>query len=202
MPNHAENQTLKRYSTCRWVLSFSSLRRILVVTWLLVLGACTHSSTEVDEVWSAPGSGAYSMGRTMVIVYTRTPAVSGMVESVIVRELQKQGVSAVGWHSAVPGVHGPDRTQVVPVVTAGGYTSVLTLNVLEIKQVERDYPASQVARGEVKLFSVVTQKLVWSMVADTYVRTVAGTHYIMPAEEDVQKFAEALSRELLHSGIL
>lgn len=167
-----------------------------------MLGACTGSSTKVDNVWSAPGSGAYSMGRTMVIVYTRTPVVSGMVESVIVRELQDQGVSAVGWHSAVPSVHGPNRTQVVPVVTSGGYTSVLAVKVLEVKQVERDYPATQVARAEVKLFSVSTQKLVWSMVADTYVRTIAATNYIMPEEEDVQKFSETLTGELLRSGIL
>ncbi|WGL16897.1 hypothetical protein PVT68_01030 [Microbulbifer bruguierae] len=138
----------------------------------------------------------------MVIVYTRTPVVSDMVESVVVRQLQDQGVSAVAWHIAVPGVHGPSRRQVVPVVTSGEYTSVLSVNVLEVKQVERDYPATQVARAEIKLFSVVTQKLVWSMVADTYVRTIAATNYIMPEEADVQKFAEALTGELIRSEIL
>ena len=202
MLKYTKTQPFNRTRNSQRVWSAFRLRRMLIFSWLIMLGACTGSSTKVDNVWSAPGSGAYSMGRTMVIVYTRTPVVSGMVESVIVRELQDQGVSAVGWHSAVPSVHGPNRTQVVPVVTSGGYTSVLAVKVLEVKQVERDYPATQVARAEVKLFSVSTQKLVWSMVADTYVRTIAATNYIMPEEEDVQKFSETLTGELLRSGIL
>lgn len=202
MGNYIQSRLLGRGWNRQRVGARFRLRKILVLAWVLILGACAHNSTKIDRVWSAPGSGAYTMGRTMVIVYTRNPAVSGMVESVIVRELQDQEVAAVGWHSAVPGVHAPSRRQVVPVVTSGGYTSVLSVNVLDVKQVERDYPASQVARAEVKLFSVVTQKLVWSMAADTYVRTIAATNYIMPQEADVQKFSEALTAELIRSGIL
>ena len=178
------------------------LQRILLLAVMLTLSACSSTGTEVKNVWSAPGSGSFSMGRTMVIVLTRTPVVSDMVESILVRQLQDQGVSAEAWHLIVPGVHGPARTQVVPVVTSGGYTSVLVVNVLEVKQVERDYPAAQVARAEVKLFSVATGNRVWSMTADTYVHSVTGTSLIIPQEADVQHFAEAVTDELIRSGIL
>ncbi|WP_226702912.1 hypothetical protein [Microbulbifer elongatus] len=176
--------------------------RAVLLAGILVLTACSGTGTHVNDVWSAPGSGSYSMGRTMVIVLTRTPAVSDMVERILVRQLQDEGVSAEAWHLIVPGVHGPGRTQIVPVVTSAGYTSVLVVNVLQVKQVEREYPAAQVARAEVKLFSVLTGDRVWTMTADTYVRSVTGTSLIIPQEEDVQHFAEAVTDELIRSGIL
>lgn len=177
-------------------------QRAVLCAGMLALTACSVTSTHVNDVWSAPGSGSFSMGRTMVIVLTHTPVVSDMVEGILVRQLLEEGVSAEAWHVVVPGVHGPDRTQVVPVVTSGGYTSVLVVNVLQVKQVERDYPAAQVARAEVKLFSVVTGNMVWSMTADTYVRSMSGTSLVIPREADVQRFSEAVTDELIRSGIL
>ena len=202
MLNYTPNRSLKssrvwrRGSLCSW------LRRVQFFAWSLMLAACAGTGTEVENVWSAPGSGSYSLGRTMVIVFTRTPVVSNMVERVLVQRLQDQSVPADAWHSVVPGVHGPRRKQVIPVVTSGGYTSVLVVNVLDVKQVERDYPAAQVARTEVKLFSVATQDRVWTMTADTYVHFVPGAGLRVPQETDLQGFAEAVTDELIRSGIL
>lgn len=195
-------RVLERIGEIRMIGTYFRWKMIVLLAGTLTLTACSGTGTHVNDVWSAPGSGSYSMGHTMVIVLTRSPDVSDMVERVLVRQLQVEGVSADGWHLVVPGVHGPSRTQVVPIVTSGGYASVLVVNVLEVKQVEREYPAAQVARAEVKLFSVTTQDSVWSMTADTYVRSVTGTSLIIPQEEDVQHFAEAVTDELIRSGIL
>jgi len=202
MLNHTQNRSLKRSRVWRRGSLRSGMRRILFLAWVLILDACAGTGTEVENVWSAPGSGSYSMGRTMVIVFTRTPVVSDMVERVLVERLQDQNVSADAWHLVVPGVHGPSRRQVLPVVTSGGYTSVLVVNVVGVKQVERDYPAAQVARTEVKLFSVATQDRVWTMTADTYVHFVPGAGLRVPQEADLQGFAEAVTDELIRSGIL
>lgn len=195
-------RVLERVGKIRMIGTYFRWKIILLLAGILTLTACSGTGTYVKDVWSAPGSGSYSMGRTMVIVLTRSPDVSDMVERVLVRQLQVEGVSAEGWHLVVPGVHGPSRAQVIPIVTSGGYASVLVVNVLGVKQVEREYPAAQVARAEVKLFSVTTQDSVWSMTADAYIRSVPEAGLIIPQEADVQRFAEAVTDELIRSGIL
>ena len=184
------------------VWSFKVLLKAVLVVTLLASGACSGPGTKVQYVWGDPASTGFSLGQTLVIVYTRQPAVGNMVESVIVQQLQSNGVAAIAWHNTVPGSHGPTRSEVLPVATAGGFNSVLTVNVLDVKKVQRDYPATQVARGETRVFDVATHNLVWEMVTDTYFRTHYGVEIIMPEVREVEEFSRKLIEEMRQSKLI
>jgi hypothetical protein len=101
-----------------------------------------------------------------------------------------------------PGVRPTSREAVVALVRQHGFASVLVSKLLDVKHVDRDDAASQVAVVENKLYDARSGEPFWSAQTDTFVAGVSGEEVKRPGSDLIRAFVETLIAEMVKAKLL
>ncbi|MFC6635282.1 hypothetical protein [Microbulbifer taiwanensis] len=176
----------------------------LILGACLLLAACASPSTVVTHVWSDRDRAPITMGKTLVLAIPFNPASEAGVraENAWVLQLRRLGMDAQAWSQLMPGAPVPEKRAVAALVRAQGFDTVLVARVVELKKVERDTPASQVAVVETKLYDGRNEQLLWFAQSNTYLISHTGEEIRYPRESVIREYVEVVSSEMSGSGIL
>lgn len=171
---------------------------------LALLSGCSSVGTSVGPVWqddSRPDTAR--MGKTLVLVLWSEPQVVTILEDEWVRQLRDQGMDAQAVHSLRPDEHPQDESDVIQLVKAGGFNTLLVNRVIGVKAVEREAPGSSAAVTETVLYDASTEQRIWSARADTFMHHDPGSKQVLKErEERARDFVETLIAAMSRSGIL
>ncbi|MGE5276457.1 MAG: hypothetical protein ACM3SU_05640 [Acidobacteriota bacterium] len=173
---------------------------LCAATCLALLAGCAKS-TIVSDVWRDSARSRTKPGKTLVLAVFQDPGVRISLEDEWTRQLRSRGIAADAVHTVFAGPP-PDRERLVELVKAGGFDTLLICKLLEVKKVERDVSASQVAVVETILYDTKTEQPYWSARSETFLVNPTGEHVANPRSELIREFVEDVIREMSVSKVL
>ncbi len=170
----------------------------------LLLTACSTASTVVTHSWRNPARPPMPLGKTLVLAIPFNPQsrVGVRAESEWVYLLRQRGIDAQAWSQFMPGVPIPEKPAVVALVRERRFDTVLVARVVDLKKVERETPASQVAVVETKLYDGSSGQVFWQAQSDTYLISHTGEEIRSPRESVIREYVKVVSREMSAAGLL
>lgn len=140
------------------------------------------------------------MGRTLVLAIPYNPHsdVGVRLENAWVELLGRHGIDVEAWSRLRPGV--PEQQAVIALVEKQ-FDTVLVARVVDLKRVEREIPASQVAIIETRLYDGASGKVFWLAHSDTYLLSHEGGEIRHPREGAIREYVEVISREMSTAGV-
>jgi len=175
----------------------------LAFTLYLALAGCSTASTSVGPIWqdvSRPDTA--QMGKTLVLVLWSEPHVITVLEDEWVRQLRDQGIEAQAVHLLQPDDHPHTERDVIELVGAGGFNTLLVNRVIGVKAVEREAPGSEVAVVETVLYDAATEQRFWSARADTFMHHPASDRTAEQRAARARDFVGTLLAAMSKSGVL
>ena len=182
-------------------MGLSPCMRLLAFAGCLALVAGC-SSTIVDKVWRDSARADAALGKTLVVVFFPNPAFAIPIENEWTRQLQGRGIDAYALNALLPGERHLDTQRVVELVKAKGFNTLLVCQLVDVKKVERNVPASQVAVVETKLYDTGTEQPFWSALSDTFMVSPTGDRVHEPRTELIRGFVETIIHEMSESKVL
>ena len=188
----------------RFSMGNSTCMRLLALAGCLALVAgCSITSTTVDKVWQDSARADAALGKTLVVSLFPNPEFAIPIENEWTRQLQGRGIDAYALNALLPGERHPDEQRVVELVKAKGFNTLLVSRLVDVKKVERDIPASQVAVVETQLYDTGTEQPFWSARSDTFMVSPTGDHRDTdPRAEQIRGFVETIIHEMSKSKVL
>jgi len=175
---------------------------LAIAACLALLAGCASVGTTVGQVWRDSGRTDATLGKTLVLVLVPQAEVVTRLETEWVRQLGDHGIDAHAASPLLPGKKVPEEQQVVELVRAGGYDTLLLCRLLDVKHVEREVKAYQVAVVETVLYDATTESRFWSARTDTFLVNPTGERIVQQREERAREFVETLIREMSRSKVL
>jgi hypothetical protein len=175
----------------RWVLAMC----------IAVMAGCSGMGTTVDNVWLDEAGGDVALGKTLVLALSREVEVVAMLEDEWARQLRDRGVEAALASQLLPGEIPPSEERVVAVLKASGFDTLLVSRVVDVKHIERNVSAYQVAVVETKLYDTKTEKSFWSARADTFLVNPSGERITELRSERARQFVETIIEEMTKSKL-
>ena len=176
------------HSPCMRLLAFAGC--------LALVAGC--SSTIVDKVWQDSARADAALGKTLVVSLFPNPEFAIPIENEWTRQLQGRGIDAYALNALLPGERHPDKQRVVELVKAKVFNTLLVSRLVDVKKVERDVSAYQVAVVETKLYDTGTEQAFWTARSDTFMVSSAGS----PRTELIRGFVEMIIHEMSKSKVL
>ncbi|SHG13712.1 hypothetical protein SAMN04487965_3383 [Microbulbifer donghaiensis] len=183
---------------------FRQLVAWLIVSSCLLLTACTSASTVITHSWRDPVRPTVAIGRTLVLAIPFSPLseVGVRAENAWVTHLRQRGIDAQAWSQLAPDLPVPEKRDVVATVRGMGFDTLLVARVVDLKKVERDTAASQVAVVETLLYDGNSEQIVWWAESDTYLISHTGEEIRYPRDSVLREYVEVVSREISAAGLL
>jgi len=175
---------------------------LAIAAYLALSAGCASVGTTVSEVWRDDGRPDSPLGKTLVLALVPQAEVVTRLENEWVRELRDHGVDAQAASPLLPGEKMPEEQQVVELVRAGGFNTLLLCRLLDVKHVEREVSSYQVAVVETILYDAATEERFWSARADTFLVNPTGEKIVKQRDERVREFVETLIGEMAGSKVL
>ena len=177
---------------------------LLIILMLLILASvgCVTQRTSVDDIWVNGDSIPLEPGSMLVVVYSRNPALAAKLENEWVRQLNSLGYAAKPLNAVSPSAYTPSSDEVRSLARATASSTILSTEILAHKQVERDYPASQVATLEISLYGTEDEHLHWSSTAETFLESPDGLEIITPSDRQIEAIVSELIAPLFARGLL
>jgi len=175
---------------------------VFLVACLALIAGCAGVGTTVGEVWRDPGRSDAVLGKTLVLVLVPQAEVVTRVEAEWVRQLHEHGIDAQAASPQLPSGVAPEEQQVVAVVKAGGFDTLLVSRLVDVKHIEREVNSYQVAQVETDLYDALTEKRFWSARADTFLVNPTGQRILEQRAERIREFVETLLEEMGRSKLL
>lgn len=180
----------------------SACIRWMLTACLALIAGCSSIGTKIDHVWLDDGRGNVALGKTLVLALTHDAEVVVMLEKEWTRQLRDRGIDASSANLLLPGEIPLAEERVIELLKAGGFDTLLVSRVVDVKHVEREVSAYQVAVVETKLYDTKTEQSFWSARADTYLVNPTGERIIGLRSERAREFVGALVEELAKSKLL
>jgi hypothetical protein len=143
-----------------------------------------------------------ALGKTLVLALTHDAEVVVMLEKEWTRQLRDRGIDASSANLLLPAEIPLAEERVIELLKAGGFDTLLVSRVVDVKHVEREVSAYQVAVVETKLYDTKTEQPFWSIRADTYLVNPTGDRITGLRSERAREFVGALVEELAKSKLL
>ena len=177
------------------------------IRWMLFLGVmviagCSSVGTKIDNVWLDDARGSVALGKTLVLALTGHAEAVIVLENEWVRQLRDRGIDASPANLRLPGEIPPTEARVIAMLKAQNFDTLLVSRVVDVKQVERDVAAYQVAVVETKLYDTKIEQSFWSARADTYLVSPTGKRITALRSERAREFVGALIEEMSNSKLL
>jgi len=166
------------------------------------MGGCSGIGTTIDHVWRDEARGNVALGKTLVLALTHEAEVVVMLENEWTRQLRDRGIDASSANLLLPGEIPPTEGRVVELLKAAGFDTLLVSRVVDVKHVEREVSAYQVAVVETRLYDTKTEQSFWSARADTYLVNPTGDRINRLRSERAREFVGALIEEMSKSNLL
>ena len=186
----------------RWSGSRSAWIRWVLVACFAVMAGCSSIGTKIDHVWLDEARGNVALGKTLVLALTHDAEVVVMFENEWTQQLRDRGIDASSANLLLPGEIPPTEGRVVELLKAAGFDTLLVSRVVDVKHVEREVSAYQVAVVETKLYDTKTEQSFWSARADTYLVNPTGDRINRLRSERAREFVGALIEEMSKSNLL
>lgn len=180
----------------------ASPRRAALTAWLVLWAGCTSATTSVNELWLDGARPQAPLGKTLVVALLRDPQLAVKLEQEWASQLRGRGVDVTPIESLGPIERPAGRDAVEALVRQHGFDSLLVSKLLDLKQVGRDTPASQVAVVETKLYDAHNGKPFWSAQTDTFLGGASAEDVKRPGNEVVRVFVETLIAEMVKAKLL
>lgn len=169
---------------------------------LVFWAGCASATTSVNELWLDSARPQAPLGKTLVVALLRDPKLAVKLEEEWASQLRGRGVDVTPIESLGPVVRPVGRDAVEALVRQHGFHTLLVSKVLDIKQVDRDPPASQVAVVETKLYDASKGAPFWYAQTDTFLAGASADDLKRPGNEIVRVFVETLIAEMAKAKLL
>ena len=173
---------------------------MLVAACLSFWAGCA-STTSINESWSDSARPKTPLGKTLAVAVVYDAQVARALEQEWARQLRERGVDATPLEALGPTVRPPGRQDLVALAQQHGFVTVLVSKRLDVKQVERDVSASQVAVVETKLYDVRTEQPFWSARTDTFLDGASLEAERRPGGKLARTFVETLIAEMARAQL-
>lgn len=142
------------------------------------------------------------MGKTLVLALFPSVDSAVPVEDEWKRQLHSRGVEAKTVNMLLPGAHAPNKERVVELLRAGSFDTLLVSRLIDVKKIERDAPARQVATVETKLYDARSGEVFWSVRSDTFLGSAVGEGVREAKSEQLREYVEKIIAEMVKSKLL
>jgi len=102
----------------------------------------------------------------------------------------------------LPGAHAPNKERVVELLRAGSFDTLLVSRLIDVKKIERDAPARQVATVETKLYDARSGEVFWSVRSDTFLGSAVSEGVREAKSEQLREYVEKIIAEMVKSKLL
>ena len=169
---------------------------------VVLLAGCATTSTTVGRVWQDPARAHTPMGKTLVVALLSDTEVAVPIEDEWASQLGSRGVEAKRANVLLPDQHPPDKQSVVDLVKAEGFDTLLVVELVKVKKVEKDVSATQVAVVDTKLYDTRTEQMFWSARSDTFWVTDKDGRVTKPRSVHIRWFVETIIKAMSKSKVL
>jgi len=176
--------------------------RLFLAACLALLAGCSTPATIADHVWRDSARADVAAGKTLALSLFPHAEVAIPSENEWTRKLRSRGIDADAFEALLPGSRPPDKQSVVELVKARGFDTLLVSRLIDVKRVERDVSAYQVAVVEIKLYDAATEQPFWSARSDTFMGSPTGGPIRNPRSELIRRFVETMIKEMSESKVL
>jgi hypothetical protein len=191
------------------------MKRSASILALLMLAACSSSSTDITDVVREPGTERFNFQRVAAIAIARDPALRRQAEDEMARQLGTKGVAS---YSVLTDEDLKNVDTVRSKLQSNNFDGAVTMEILSLDEERIDPRGSipdpyqafgasggvdrgiasdweEVARVETQIFSVASGKLLWS----------AATKTFTPGQDPKQvvaNVAKVIAKELRSTGLV